>query len=255
MLGFSVITLFPDVIAQYCSTSILGRAQQAGIVSVKTVNPRDFTQDVHHKVDDAPYGGGPGMVMMCKPLMDAYNSLLPLQGNVRVLMTSPLGQPFNQEKATSLSQAHHVVIIAGHYEGIDERVVSLIPNLERVSLGDFVLTGGELAALSIIDATTRLLPGALGKDASSEEESFEGGLLEYPHYTRPPQFQGLSVPEVLLSGNHQAIARWRRKMALYNTWRNRPDMLEHRDWSKEDQQLLAEARGEFEEDSAPCHPR
>ncbi len=240
VLKFSVITLFPEWFELYCNTSILGRAQKAGVVSVETVNPRTLTTDVHHKVDDAPYGGGAGMVMMCKPLMDAYRSLLPLPEKARVLMTSPLGRPFSQDEARSLSTSDQVVLICGHYEGIDARVQELIPNLELISLGDFVLTGGELAALCVIDATTRLLPGALGKDASSEEESFTEGLLEYPHYTRPPEFEGLTVPPVLLSGNHAEIARWRRKMSLRNTLLYRPDLLERAQLTPADRKLLAE---------------
>jgi tRNA (guanine37-N1)-methyltransferase len=247
MLQFSVLTLFPKWIEQYCGASILGRAQAAGVMSVKTVNPRSFTTDVHHKVDDAPYGGGAGMVMMCKPILDAYESLLPLPEKTAVLLTSPVGKPFTQEKAKALSEYDHVVILCGHYEGIDARVQALIPQMEPVCVGDFVLTGGELAALCIIDATSRLLPGALGKDASTYEESFVDGLLEYPHYTRPAEFQGLGVPKVLLSGNHAEIERWRRKMALKNTQRYRPDLLENRPLPQQDRELLAE----LEQDTLP----
>ncbi len=224
-MKFSVITLFPELIAQYCRTSIIGRAVNAGKIQFETVNPRAFTQDVHRKVDDAPYGGGPGMVMMCQPVMDAYESLLPLPANTKVLMTSPLGQPFNQAKAQDFARHEQLVILCGHYEGIDFRVNELIPSLELVSVGDFVMTGGELAALCIIDATARLLPGVLGKDASAVEESFSGGVLEYPHYTRPAVYRGLEAPPVLLSGNHAAIAQWRREMALRHTLAYRPDML------------------------------
>lgn len=243
-MRFSVITLFPGWIQTYCQTSIIGRAQQAGVIEVETVNPRDFTADVHHKVDDAPYGGGVGMVMMCKPLMDAYSSLLPLSQKSAVILTSPVGRVFNQEKARELAQHDQVVIICGHYEGVDDRIRQLIPGLEPVSIGDFVLTGGELPALCMVDAITRLLPGALGKDVSAQEESFESGLLEYPHYTRPPVFQDIAVPEVLLSGNHAAIRRWRRKMALWNTRIYRPDLLKDRVLSPEDQTLLQEAQEE-----------
>lgn len=241
-MRYSIITLFPEMIEHYCSLSIVGRAQKAGIIQVKTVNPRDFTTDAHHKVDDAPYGGGAGMVMMCKPVMDAYDSLMPLPPQSRVLMTSPVGRPFTQQTARSYSRLQHLVILCGHYEGFDARIQSLIPGIEPVSLGDFVLTGGELAALCIIDATARLLPGTLGKDESSLEESFEQGLLEYPQYTRPPEFRGLEVPPILLSGNHAAIARWRRKMSLWNTQRYRPDLLAKVPLSECDWQLLAEAR-------------
>jgi tRNA (guanine37-N1)-methyltransferase len=246
-MRYSIITLFPDLITQYCQTSIMGRAQQAGLIQVETVNPRNFTTDVHHKVDDAPYGGGPGMVMMCKPLMDAYHSIEPLPERSKVLLTSPLGKPFSQQDAQEWSQNYdQLVVICGHYEGIDARIHQLIPNLEMVSLGDFVLTGGELAALTIIDATARLLSGVLGKDASSVEESFSEGLLEYPQYTRPPVFEELSIPEVLLSGNHAAIARWRRKMSIKNTLRYRPDLLKDMTLSQEDQKILDEIMAEAE---------
>lgn len=239
-MRFSIITLFPECIQSYCTTSIVGRAQQAGLVQVQTINPRDFTQDPHRKVDDTPYGGGPGMVLQCQPLMDTYESLLPLPAQSRVLLTSPAGRPFDQQYAQSLADAEHIVILCGHYEGIDARVEALIPNLERVSIGDFILTGGELAALCIVDATTRLVPGALGKDASTHEESFATGLLEYPHYTRPPVFRGLEVPAILLSGNHAEIARWRHQQSLARTWQLRPDLLRHADLSEADKQFLRE---------------
>jgi tRNA (guanine37-N1)-methyltransferase len=223
-LQFSVITLFPALIETYCAASIMGRAQASGVIRVNTVNPRSFTTDAHHKVDDAPYGGGPGMVMMCKPVMDAYDSLAPLPEKTRVLLMSPVGVPFTQAKAQEFSEAEQIVILCGHYEGIDARVESLIPNLEHICVGDFVLTGGELAALTVIDATTRLLPGALGKDHSAEEESFSNGLLEYPQYTRPAEFEGMKVPDVLLSGNHAEIARWRYQMSEARTRQYRPDL-------------------------------
>ncbi len=204
------------------STSIMGRACEKKIIQIQTINPRDFTTDSHRTVDDSPYGGGPGMVMRCEPLIKAYRSL---EAPGRTLMTSPMGQIFNQPFAKSLTESEQVTMICGHYEGIDARIMDLIPNLELVSLGDFVMTGGELAALAIMDATTRLLPGALGKDESSEEESFSEGLLEYPHYTRPQEFEGLPVPEVLLSGNHAEIAKWRHQQAFENTQKFRPDLL------------------------------
>ncbi len=238
MLTFSVITLFPNEIQHYCAASIIGRAQKNQIIQVQTINPRDFTTDVHHKVDDAPYGGGVGMVMMCKPIMDAYRSLSPMAPNHRILMTAPQGKPLNQAMAKELAQAEQIVILCGHYEGIDARIMQLIPEIELVSLGDFVLTGGELAAMSIIDATTRLLPGALGKDASAEEESFTEGLLEYPHFTRPPIFEGLEVPSVLLSGNHAEIARWRREKSLELTYRYRPELLAEATLSEKDLAFL-----------------
>ena len=238
MLTIDVITLFPDWIESYASTSILGRAQEAGVTKIRAINPRTFTNDAHHKVDDAPYGGGAGMVMMCKPLMDTFESLGPLGDNARVLVTSPLGKPFTQSDARALSRCDRIVWICGHYEGIDERLFDLIPQAERVSLGDFVMTGGELAALAMIDSTVRLLPGALGTEESLQEESFSDGLLEYPHYTRPAEFNGLPIPPVLLSGNHGEIARWRRAQSLERTRRFRPDLLASAPLSPADRTVL-----------------
>lgn len=222
-----IITLFPDMVSAYCQSSIVGRAQQKNAVSITCVNPRDFTHDVHHKVDDTPYGGGPGMVMMCEPLMAAYESLLPLPPNHTVLLTSPWGQPFHQAKAQSFTELDALVIICGHYEGIDARIIELIPNLELLSLGDFVMTGGELAALAVTDAVVRLLPDVLIKDGVTDNESFsiDSHLLEYPHYTRPASYRGLDVPDVLLSGNHKAIAEWRQHQASAITNQYRPDLL------------------------------
>ncbi len=225
MQRYSVITLFSDLIAQYAQTSILGRAQQRHKIQVQTMNPRDFAPGPYHKVDDAPYGGGVGMVMMCPPLVEAYESLLPLPEKHRVILTSPGGRVFHQNLAQEYAQQEHLILICGHYEGVDARVQELIPHLEVVSLGDFVLTGGELAALAIMDATARLLPGVLGKDESSVEESFSSGLLEYPHYTRPANYRGMEVPAVLLSGHHEQIRQWRTEMSLQQTQQYRPDLL------------------------------
>jgi tRNA (guanine37-N1)-methyltransferase len=225
-MRFSIITLFPDWITSACNPSIVGRAQKTGLIHIETVNPRDFTTDHYQKVDDAPYGGGVGMVMMSPPLLEAYESLLPLDLPSHTLLMSPWGKPLKQSMVQSYAQANQLVMICGHYEGIDARLLALIPDLELVSLGDFVLTGGEFPALCIVDAVTRLLPGALGKDASAQDESFaDTGLLEYPQYTRPPQVRGVHVPDVLLSGNHQAIALWRTRMAEEITRRYRPDLL------------------------------
>lgn len=225
-MKISVITLFPQWIDAYAGLSILGRAQKAGVCQITGINPRDFTEDRYQKVDDAPYGGGVGMVMMCEPLIKAYESITPVRAKRKVLMMTPAGRPFTQAMAQSwATEAEELVFFCGHYEGIDARMFDLIPQMEPVSLGDFVMTGGELAALSMIDATVRLLPGALGKDASVEDESFSHGLLEYPQYTRPQTFRGFEVPEVLTSGNHAAIDAWRHQQALAVTQRFRPDLL------------------------------
>ncbi len=223
-MKFEVITLFPEVIENYCSFSIPNRAQKQGIISVNTINPRDFTHDVHKKVDDTPYGGGAGMVLMCPPFYDAFESIEKYEKSSTILLT-PQGKPFNQEKAEQLSKNDQIIMICGHYEGFDERIRE-IPEIQEISLGDFVLTGGELPSLCIIDAVTRLLPGALGKDESVLEESFSDGLLEYPQYTRPYDFRGMKVPDVLLSGNHKEIAKWRKEQAFLKTKEKRPDLLE-----------------------------
>ncbi|NLF82508.1 MAG: tRNA (guanosine(37)-N1)-methyltransferase TrmD [Candidatus Gastranaerophilales bacterium] len=222
-MRFDVITLFPDIISNYCSFSIPGRAQREGIITVNTVNPRDFTHDVHKKVDDTPYGGGAGMVLMCQPFYDAYESIEQAENSLQILL-SPQGNVFNQAMAKDFSKKDQIIMMCGHYEGFDERI-RMIPNIIEVSIGDFVLTGGELPALCIIDAVMRLIPGALGKDESALEESFSEGLLEYPHYTRPYDFRGMKVPDILLSGNHKEIAKWRREQALFRTTQKRPDLI------------------------------
>lgn len=224
-LRFSILTLFPDVIEAYASASILGRARQNGTIAVDAINFRDFSTDPRRKVDDSPFGGGSGMVLSCQPVESAYESLLPLAEPARVLMTTPTGRRFDHAMALELAQCQQIVMLCGHYEGFDERLYSLIPRMEEVSMGDFVLTGGELPALSIVDAVTRLIPGAVQKFSSVQADSFYSGLLDYPHYTRPAIYKDLSVPDVLLSGNHAAIGKWRHEMALERTRRLRPDLL------------------------------
>jgi tRNA (guanine37-N1)-methyltransferase len=225
VLTFSILTLFPQVIESYAQASIMGRAQQSGVIQVDAVNFRDFTNDLHRKVDDSPFGGGSGMVLTCQPLESAYESLLPLQEPARVFMTTPSGRRFDHAFAAELADCKQIVLFCGHYEGFDERIRDLIPRMEEVSIGDFVLTGGELPALCLMDAVTRLIPGAVQKFSSVEADSFYNGLLDYPHYTRPAEYKGLKVPDVLLSGNHKAIAEWRHKQSLERTQRLRPDLL------------------------------
>lgn len=224
-MKFSILTLFPEVIQAYATASIIGRAQEAGVISVEAVNIRDFTTDPHRKVDDSPYGGGSGMVLACQPVDDAFHSLQPLLEPARVLLTSPAGRVFDHDFARELTACRQVVFLCGHYEGFDERLMTLIPGIEEVSIGDFVLTGGELPALCMMDAVTRLIPGAVQKFSSVEADSFYNGLLDYPHYTRPAEYKGLQVPQVLLSGNHAEIGKWRREQALEKTRRARPDLL------------------------------
>lgn len=238
-----VLTLFPEMFAGPLDHSIVGRARQRGILEVQLVNIRDFTTDKHRIVDDTPYGGGPGMVMKPEPLFAAIESVRESSAT-HVILMDPQGHPFTQKRAWELAQKPHLVLVCGHYEGVDERVRTLVD--EELSIGDYVLTGGELPAMVVLDAVCRLLPGALGEAASAQEESFEDGLLDHPHYTRPAVFRGMAVPDVLLSGHHAEIRRWRRREALRRTWLRRPDLLEGRALSAEEQRLLAEFRAEWE---------
>ncbi len=224
-MRIDVLTLFPEMFDSPLSHSILKRAQDSGVVDIALTNIRDFSADKHKKVDDKPYGGGPGMVMMAQPVFDCFEhvrKLHPQQG--RVIVLSPQGRKFDQAIATQLSDEKRLILIAGRYEGFDERIrVGL--DAEQLSVGDYVLSGGEIPAMVVIDAVVRLLPGALGDEQSAVDESFSEGLLEYPHYTRPEDFRDMKVPEVLLSGNHAEIDAWRRHQALERTKKWRPDML------------------------------
>ena len=224
-MRIDILTLFPEMFTPL-SHSILKRAQEARIVEIVLSNIRDFASDNYKKVDDKPYGGGPGMVMMCQPVFDCVEHVRGLSGETgRLILLTPQGRKFDQQLAMELSKEKRLILIAGRYEGFDERIrVGL--NAEQVSIGDFVLSGGELAAMVVIDAVVRLLEGALGDETSSQEESFGEGLLEYPHYTRPEEFRGMKVPEILLSGNHGKIAEWRRQQSLERTRQWRPDLLE-----------------------------
>jgi tRNA (guanine37-N1)-methyltransferase len=225
-MRIDVISLFPEVIQPYLAASILGRAQTAGLVELHTHQLRDFSQDPHNKVDDRPFGGGPGMVLMCQPVIDAVNAVenLDTRPALRILLT-PQGRAFNQATAERLARHERLLLICGHYEGFDERIIDVLQP-EELSLGDFVMTGGEPAALAIIDAVARLVPGVLGNDAATADESFQDGRLEYPQYTRPRSFAGQPVPDVLLSGNHAEIAAWRRAQSDARTRRRRPDLLQ-----------------------------
>ncbi|MCE3235772.1 MAG: tRNA (guanine-N1)-methyltransferase [Vampirovibrio sp.] len=224
-MKFSILTLFPEIIEAYASASIIGRARKNQVIEVEAVNFRDFTADPHRKVDDSPFGGGSGMVLACQPIESAFESLLPLAEPARILITTPAGRRFDHAYALELAQCQQIVMLCGHYEGFDERIMQLIPHIEEVSIGDFVLTGGELPALCIMDSVTRLIPGAVQKFSSVEADSFYDGLLDYPHYTRPADYKGLKVPDVLLSGNHAEIAKWRKAKALEKTQALRPDLL------------------------------
>lgn len=224
-MKFYVLTLFPDMINDGLSHSIIKRARDEGIISIETIDIRDFAKNKHRHVDDYPYGGGAGMVMQAQPIYDAYMSIKPkLSENCPVIYMTPQGKTFKQEKARSLSKLEDMVILCGHYEGVDERVIEEIVT-DEISIGDFVLTGGELAAMTVIDAVARLIPGVLNKEESFMEESFSENLLEYPQYTRPAEFMGRKVPDILLSGHHKNIEKWRREQALERTKRKRPDLL------------------------------
>ncbi len=239
-----VLTLFPDVITAYLNESILKRAQKKKLLEVKVYNIREFASDKHKTVDDYSFGGGSGMVIKPEPLFKAIDFIKKDNVPRRIILLSPQGRLFNQSIAEEFSQEkRRLVFICGRYEGIDERVnISLVD--DEISIGDYVMTGGELAASVIIDASTRLIKGALGNERSVEEESFSWGLLDYPHYTRPREFQGLSVPEVLISGNHREIWLWRRKEALKKTLKVRPDLIKEAQLTDDDKQLISEIKKE-----------
>lgn len=242
-MRFEIVTLFPELF-EVLNHGLLGKAREAGRVDVHTVTPRRFTTDRHRTVDDAPYGGGSGMVLMPGPIAEALDHLDEARaGRVshRVLLT-PQGSPFNQTHARRFSELDSLTLVCGRYEGFDERIRGLVD--EEVSLGDFVLLGGEVAALAVLEATARLLPGVLGNDESAADESHADGLLEYPQYTRPEEFRGEKVPEILRSGNHGAIARWRRKESLRRTLERRPDLLQSAELSDEDRKLIKEIEEE-----------
>ena len=242
-MRFDIITLFPELIETYCSSSIIGRAQKQDLISVNTVNPRDFTIDKHRSVDDTPYGGGAGMVLMCDPIFQAFESIKK-QTTYELVMLTPQGETYNQEIAEELSTKDQLIMLCGHYEGFDERIREGLKPRE-ISIGDYVLTGGELGALAILDSVTRLLPGALGKDESALHDSFSFGLLEHPHYTKPPEYRGMKVPDVLLSGNHKEIDKYRRRQSIKRTFERRPDLFkifEKSKLSKEDKIIFNELK-------------
>lgn len=239
-MEIGVITLFPQMLAAVSEYGISGRAVKQGLVTIDCWNPRDFTKDKHRVVDDRPFGGGPGMVMKVEPLQKAIETAKRHLGdNTRVIYLSPQGRRLHQAAVEQLSGHDKLLFIAGRYEGVDERLLESHVD-EQWSIGDYVLSGGELAAMVVIDAMVRLLPGALGHEMSAQEESFTSGLLDYPQYTRPEVYHGRGVPKVLLSGDHKAIQRWRQKQALGRTWQRRPDMIEQRVLTRLEQDLLDE---------------
>ena len=228
-MRFDVLTLFPELINSHLDFSIMKRATDEGVFEVNAVNPRDFTLDKHKKVDDTPYGGGAGMVLMPQPYIDAYNSVEKLENSITLMMT-PQGEPFTDQISNELANYNQIIILCGHYEGFDERIRTIIQPRE-ISIGDFVLTGGELPALCVIDSVSRKIEGTLGKIESAHDDSFSDGLLEYPQYTKPREYVGLKVPDVLLNGNHKLINEFRMEQKIQRTKNKRPDLYEK--WLKE----------------------
>jgi tRNA (guanine37-N1)-methyltransferase len=237
-MHFDVFTLFPEVFGPYLDSSILLRARQNGLLEVVLHNIRDWTTDRHHTTDDMPYGGGGGMVMKPEPIFAAVETVLGIPPTCPVILLTPQGRVFTQSVAQELAQHTHLSLLCGRYEGIDERVREHLVS-DEISIGDYVLSGGELPALALIDALTRLIPGALGDPGGAADDSHAMGLLEYPHYTRPPEFRGWTVPEILLSGDHGRVDRWRREQALLRTRQRRPDLLEKAPLSEQDRKFLA----------------
>ena len=228
-MRFDVLTLFPELIQSHLDFSIMKRATDDGVISVNAINPRDFTLDKHKKVDDTPYGGGAGMVLMPQPYVDAYNSVEKLENSITLMMT-PQGEPFTDKISNELANYEQIIILCGHYEGYDERIREIIKPRE-ISIGDFVLTGGELPALCVIDSVSRKIDGTLGKIESAHDDSFSDGLLEYPQYTKPREYMGYKVPEVLLNGNHKLIEEFRQQQKIERTKIKRPDLYEK--WLKQ----------------------
>ena len=259
-MQFDVFTLLPEVFPSYLDTSILNRARQKGLIDVRVHNIRDYTHDKHHTTDDTPYGGGGGMVMKPEPIFEAVESVLgfttpPTQPfdmaqdkpvTIPVILLTPQGRVFTQRMAEELSRYEHIALLCGRYEGVDERIREHLVT-DEISIGDYVLTGGELPALMVIDAVSRLIPGVLGDPTGAEDDSHSMGLLEYPHYTKPPEFRGWKVPDVLASGNHAKIDEWRRQQALTRTFHKRPDMLEKAQLSKKDMKIIERLQSNAEE--------
>lgn len=248
-MRFDVLTLFPDMLRAVLGNSIIGRAEKAGIVELNYIDIRDFTLDKHRKVDDTPYSGGGGMLMSAEPIYRAYMSIADrLDYKPYTIFMSPTGSVFNQDKAIELSKLNHIVLLCGHYEGIDQRVLDEIVDAE-ISLGDFVLTGGEIPAMAVIDTVARLIPGVLSNDGSFQNESHFQGLLEHPQYTKPRVWHDMEVPEVLLSGNHDLINKWKHEQSLLRTLEKRPDMLEKAWLTEADTEFINKARRETDNDN------
>lgn len=239
-MWIGVISLFPEMFRAITEYGVTGRAVKSGLLQIECWNPREFTHDKHRTVDDRPYGGGPGMLMMVQPLRDAIHAAKQAAGDgAKVIYLSPQGRKLTQAGVTELARNQKLILVAGRYEGIDERVIQTEVD-EEWSIGDYVLSGGELPAMTLIDAVSRLVPGVLGDQASAEQDSFTDGLLDHPHYTRPELLDGLAVPEALTSGNHEVIRRWRLKQSLGRTWQRRPELINNLALTDEQESLLAE---------------
>ena len=237
-MRFDILTLFPQMFEAVLGDSIIGRAREKGIIEVKCVDIRDFTENKHRKVDDYPYSGGGGMLMQAQPVYDAYMSVVNgLSYKPLTVYMSPQGKVFDQKTACNLSENEHIILLCGHYEGIDQRVIDEIVDME-LSVGDFVLTGGEIPAMAVVDTVSRLIPGVLAAEGSYENESHYNGLLEYPQYTRPPVWHRKEIPEILVSGHHANIEKWKHEQALLNTLKKRPDMLKKAELTKADEEFL-----------------
>jgi tRNA (guanine37-N1)-methyltransferase len=236
-MRFDVVTLFPAMVESVTEYGVLRRAAERDLMTLRTWNPRDYTRDVHRTVDDRPYGGGPGMVMMIEPLRQAIKDARAANPGARVVYMSPQGRVLNQDTVREFAECDGLILVSGRYEGIDERLIEMEVD-EEWSIGDYVLSGGELAAMVVVDSVTRLLPGVLGDEDSAQQDSFMGGLLDCPHYTRPEDYEGRKVPPVLLGGHHGEIAKWRRQQSLIRTFQKRPDLLQQVELNEEDQRLL-----------------
>lgn len=250
-MKIDILTLFPEMFSGPFDSSIIKRARDRGLINIELINIRDFSQNKHHTVDDTPYGGGAGMLMAPEPIFEAVFHIRASRGKAgRVIYLSPAGDTLNQELALELSREENIVLLCGHYEGVDERVREVLIT-DEISVGDYVLTGGELPAMVLVDAVARMIPGVLGEMSSSQEESFYQGLLEYPHYTRPREYRGMAVPEVLLGGHHENIRLWRRRCSLIRTLEKRPDLLAGAPLSDEDKLILKQIVLELEKLNLP----
>lgn len=238
-MKIKILTIFPEMFESVLNASILGRARQSALLDVECIDIRSFSKLKHKNTDDYPYGGGAGMVMLAPPIADAMQHAMGSHFSGKRIFLGPRGQTLTQKKAQSLAQEDTLILLCGHYEGVDQRVLDLYID-EEISIGDYVLTGGEIAAMVLIDSVARLIPGVLGSEQSAADESFSNGLLEYPQYTRPREFEGLTVPEVLLNGNHAQIDKWRHKESLLTTKRHRPDLLSHYPVTDKDLEILEE---------------